>query len=383
MKYRSLFLIGICAFTISCKDQQEKATIEVFPVTSPAILDTNISVDYVAEILAVQNIEIRAKAQGYLEKVHVDEGSFVKVGQLLYSINSREYSEALSKNRAMRKLVQAEAKNAELELQNTRKLFEKNIVSKFELEFAQNKLQAANAKVEEAIADEAHAKHMLSYTEIRAPFSGRINRIPHKIGSLIEQGTLLTQLSKDDELFVYFDISEKEYLDFMSNITNESANKREVKLVLANGNLHKVSGLIETMDGQIDEKTGNIAFRARFKNPDFLLKHGASGKIRIEKDLKNVLIIPQKSTFDIQDRTYVYLVDQNNKVKMQQVVIKNRIPNFYVISKGITSKSKIIYEGIQTVNDGITIKPNFVPFKKIIQDLADFQQQFETNLKTS
>ena len=372
MRYCCILLLGVSSFIYSCQNKQEIESIETYPITTPAVLDTSIAVDYVAEISAIQNIEIRAKAQGYLEKVHVDEGSFVKEGALLYSINNREYAESLTKCRAMRKLAQAEARNAELELLNAKKLVEKNIVSKIELQFAQNKLQAANAKVEEAYANEAHAKQMLSYTDIRAPFSGRINRIPHKIGSLIEQGTLLTQLSKDDEVFVYFDISEKEYLDLMSNSNLDKITDREVKLILANGNTHKISGFIETMDGQIDEKTGNIAFRARFKNPGFLLKHGASGKIRIEKDLNGALIVPQKSTFDIQDRTFVYLVDRNNKVKVQQIYIKNRIPNFYIVSKGLNSKSTLIFEGIQRVRDGMIIKPQYISIKKIIKDLSDF-----------
>lgn len=358
--------------TTACNNNTVTEELESFPVTSPVVIDTNTYTDYVAEITAVQNIEIRAKAQGFLEKVHVDEGSRVAAGQILFSINSREYSENVSKSTALRKMAEAEAKSVELELQNIRSLMDKNIVSKMELEFAKNKLQVAKAKVDEAKANEEHSRLLLSYTEIRAPFSGTINRIPHKIGSLVEEGTLLTSLSQNDEVFAYFDISEKDYFNFVDRIKNLKRDERKVKLVLANSKVFDQEGIIETMDGEFDERTGNLAVRARFSNPNNLLKHGASGKIRIDQQLKQAVIIPQKSTFEIQDRLYVYKVDKTGKIKSQQIKIATRIPHFYIIESGITVKDKIIYEGIQSAKDGEQIKPDYVKMSKIIMDLSKF-----------
>lgn len=370
MKYVLVFLLGLSASLYSCSSKQKAHSAEAFPVTSPIVLDTNTYVDYVAEIFAVQYVDVRAKVQGYLEKVHVDEGSFVKEGQLLFSLNDREYKEALSKSRALLKIALTEAKSAELELASTKILADKKIISTIEYEFAQNKFQAAKAKVDEALSQEAHAKQMLSYTSIRAPFSGTINRIPHKIGSLIEEGSLLTNLSHNDEVYAYFDVSEKEYLDFMSKFTRKEKNEREVKLILANGDQHQDIGWIETMDGQIDDKTGNIAFRARFKNTSKLIKHGSSGKIRMEKEYNDAIVIPQKSTFEIQDRVYVFVIDEAGVARMRQVEVLARVPHLFMISKGLSPNDKILYEGIQTASEGMKVVPRFVPMNEIIRDLS-------------
>lgn len=373
MNYRGVFLYGVLILLAlsSCADQKENQQVsEIYPVTSPIHIDTNTFIEYVAEIAAVKNIEIRAKAAGYLEKVHVDEGSYVKEGQLLFSINNREYSEALAKDRALLKIARAEAKSAELELENTKMLLDKNVISKIEYEFAKNKLQIAKAKVEEMLAEEAHGKQMLSYAEIRAPFNGTISRLPHKIGSLIEEGTLLTDLSQNDEIFAYFNVSEKEYLEFMLKIARGNELDRKVQLVMANGKLHQSDGLIETMDGQIDQETGNLAIRARFSNKGKILKHGASGKVRMQQEFDHALIIPQKATFEIQDKVYVYVVGKNGKVKTRAVEIQARIPHFYIISNGLTKKDVILYEGIQSVSDGMKIKPKTVPLKQIIREVS-------------
>ncbi len=356
-------------FLVACSsDATNEEIIETFPVTKPLVVDTNTFVDYVADIYAIKNIEIRAKAAGYLEKIHVDEGAFVKEGQLLFSINNTEYREALAKDRALLKVALAEAKSAELELENTRSLVDKNVISRMELEFAKNKVQIAKAKVEEMQAEEAHGKQMLSYTEIRAPFSGTISRLPNKIGSLIEEGTLLTTLSQNDQVFAYFNVSEKEYLAFMTKKAKRNQLHADVQLLLANGELHKYVGEIETMDGQIDQKTGNLAIRARFNNSEHLLKHGASGKVRMEQDFKQVIMIPQKATFEIQDRVYVYVLTKDNKVKTRQIEVKARIPHFYLLSSGLKKNETIVYEGMQLLSEDMRIKTKVIPMSQIMND---------------
>jgi membrane fusion protein (multidrug efflux system) len=367
----SIFITALFGlFFSSCSTEKTEAKKEQFPVTTPLVIDTNSHLDYVAEIKAVKNIEIRAKVSGFLDRVHIDEGAEVKAGQLLFSIDNREYIEELEKKRAQAKSVRSEVKNAELELQNTQNLVNKGVISKIELEFAKNKLAAAHAKVEEAISEEKKAKLMLSFTEIRAPFSGEIHRLPVKIGSLIDVGTLLTTLSQNDEVFAYFNVSENEYLDFMSGLTKENKEERLVKLVLANGKTHSGIGVIETMDGEVDQSTGNISFRARFKNTDRLLKHGASGKVRIAKKFNQVLVIPQKSTFEIQDRTFVYVVGKNGKVRIRQVGISNRIPHLFIISNGVSPNEKIIYEGVQSITEGTQIEEAYIPMKRILGELS-------------
>ena len=363
------YLLGIVLLSLSiysCAKKEQVSTGEPFQVISPIIIDTSIYLDFVVEIEAVKHIEIRTKASGFLEKVYVDEGAFVKEGQLLFSINKREYEELAAKATAALTMAKAEAKNVEIELENTRSLAEKNIISKIELEFAKNKVQIAKAKVAEAAAEEAQAKLQLSYAEIRAPFSGFVSRLPIKIGSLISEGTLLTTLSQTDAVFAYFDVSERQYLDFMSEWVKEL--QKSVQLVLANDSIHKSLGLIETMDSQIDEKTGNLSVRAKFQNLDNLLKHGASGKIRMERTLPNALVIPQVSTFEIQDRTFVYVLDANKRARMKSIELDQRLPNFYTVRSGLTEKDIIIYDGIQAVSEGMLIEPESLSLKKLVQD---------------
>jgi membrane fusion protein (multidrug efflux system) len=366
----ALFLL---IFVSSCQENEKKQKLEVFPTTKPIIIDTTAHLDYVAEISATKNIEIRSMLHGYLSKVHVDEGQVVQEGQILFSINNASYKEELIKCQALLKIAEAEVQSAKLEVQNTKELVQKNVISEIELEFSKNKLQIVRARVEEANANVAHAKLMLNYTEIRAPFRGIINRLPQKIGSLVEDGTLLTTLSQSNEIFAYFDISEQEYLNFSSWIMNHNNESEKVKLLLANGELFNHLGEIETIDSEIDQRTGNISVRSRFPNPDLKLKHGASGKLRITQNFKQVLVIPQKSMFEIQDKTFVYIVDKSNKIRMQQIEISNRLPHILFISSGLKTTDQIIYEGIQGAADGLEIKPKFNQQRSIFKKLNKFR----------
>jgi RND family efflux transporter MFP subunit len=364
-------MVGLITLFAACgaKINKEK-TIGAFPVTSPVIIDTVYNSDYVAEIHSRQNIEIRARIKGYMEKIHVDEGEKVIAGQLLFTISSQEYREELLKAQAMLKSAIADAKAAELDLQNVKTLSDKNIVSKTEFEMARSKFDALNAKTEEMRSYEASARLHLAYTEIKAPFEGVIDRIPNKTGSLIDGGTLLTTLSDNKEVYAYFNVSEKEYLAYTADKTNkEESNK--VSLILADNSMHAYKGIIETIEGEFNQGTGSIAFRARFPNPEQVLRHGSSGKVRLKRYVKNALVIPQKATFEIQDKMYVFVVDKNNRVKMRNIVSKMRIPHLYIISSGLALSDRIIYEGIQDVTDGLKINPQPVDLKSIIPKLAN------------
>lgn len=361
------FCVGILA---SCKNQKktEKNT-ESFPVSSVIRINTHTTSDYVAEIHALQNVEIRARVSGYLEKIHVDEGALVHKDQLLFSINRKEYAEELAKAKAGYKSAVAEVRAAELELKNAEKLAEKQIISQTEAELARNKLEASQARMEEAQAHQAYAMLRLSNTEIRAPFDGIINRIPHKAGSLIDEGILLTSLSDNDEIFAYFDVSEKEYLAYARNMKQYGSDSISVQLLLADGSQHTSKGSIESVDGMIDQSTGTIAFRSRFDNPEKLLKHGASGRVRISRPQTGVLVIPQKSSFEIQDKLYVYTVDKNYKVGIREIRTDYRLPHLFILSSGLSEGEKIIYEGIQNVRPDMVIKPQLLKMSDIIREL--------------
>lgn len=366
-------LTGICAcllslYACSTKTETEQKAEEKFPVTNPIVVDTTYSKEYVATIQSLQNVELRARIKGYIEAIFVDEGKPVRAGQVLFRINGQAYKQDLLKAQATLKNATAEAKTLELEIKNTKLLVEQNVVAKSELDIAESKLEALKAKIEEAQSDAASAQLQLSLTEIKAPFSGVISRIPNKVGSLIDEGTLLTTLSNNQEVFAYFNVSEKEYLDF--TVQNEVGKRRNVSLLLANNSLYKHSGVIETIDSEFDKNSGSIAFRAKFPNPEQVLKNGASGKIRLTNEIKNALIVPQKAVFEIQEKNCVYVVDAQNAVSVRDVKILQRLPQLYVIESGLSVSDRIIYEGIQNVNDGDKIQPEPMPMRKIMAQLG-------------
>jgi RND family efflux transporter MFP subunit len=366
---KAILLIGALLSLTACSDGNKTSeTAEKFPVIHPIVTDTLYYSDYVADIHSIQNVEIRARINGYLDRIWVDEGQSVKKNQLLFSVSSQEYREELAKAKAVLKSALADQKAAEIDMLNVKNLVEKGVVSKTEFDVAQSKAEALSAKIEEAKAHEASANLKLSYTVIRAPFNGIIDRIPYKVGSLIEESHLLTTLSDDKEVFAYFNVSEQEYLDFIQS--DQQANGDEVQLILANNKVHSHNGVVETVEGKIDKSTGNIAFRARFQNPKGLIKHGSSGKVRLHKEVKEALIIPQKSTFEVQDKIYVYTVDADNTVRMHSIVPKFRLSQVYIIEFGLSTDDQIVYEGIQRVKDGDKIQPELVSLKTSLAKLG-------------
>lgn len=363
-----LFIITISQ---SCKNNpKEEQETETFPTTTITQLDTFTTVDYVTEIHAIQNVEIRARVDGYLDKIHIDEGATVIKGQLLFSINNKEYVEELAKAKALFKNAIAEFDAAELEYKNVAQLADKKIVSSTELALAKNKLEAQKAKMEEAQAHQAYVEIKLSNSEIRAPFNGTINRIPHKIGSLISEGTLLTSIADNESVYAYFDVSEKEYLTYARNLKSDSTNSKIVSLILADGTTHEYKGIIETMEGVIDGKTGNIAFRAKFPNPQRLIKHGSSGKVRLNKRFDNVCLVPQKSTFEIQDKLYVYVVNSENKTVMRSIDFQARLPHYFILKNGLSAGETIVLDGVQNIKENMVIQPQSIRNGSLKKDLA-------------
>lgn len=366
-KHILLLSIGIGFLVMSCSEKKQAEKLEKLQVVYPLIKDTVYTDEFVASINARQNVEVRSRIKGYIENIYADEGQIVHKGQTLFSISSRVYQQELLKVQAVTKSVRAELKYAEIELENTKKLFDKNIISKSEYELGVAKVEALKANLEEAQSDEAQANLKLSFTEIKAPFDGIINRIPNKKGSLVEEGTLLTTISNADEVYAYFNVSEKEYLDLVlekeEQTTGQNKKREEVSLILANGELYEHKGIIETSESEFDPSTGNIAFRAKFQNTNGLLKHGGNGKIVIRKSVKKALLIPQKSTFEIQDKLYVYVVKSDSTVEQRNIVSNIRLPHLFLVEKGLTKEEKIIYEGVQNVKEGNKISSELTTFQ--------------------
>ncbi len=365
--------LSICAFLFftacsSEKQVNDNAEVQSLPITQPMYIDTMLSDIFVADIQSPQHVEIRARVRGFMEKIHVDEGQEVKQGQLLFSLSGQEYREELNRSEAAYKSAAAEAKIAEVEHKNTQILLDKEIVSQAEVELAAARLEAARAKVDEAGAAVSAARLALSFTEIKAPFAGIINRQPNKVGSLIEEGMLLTTISANHDVYAYFNVAENTYLDLMQR--PDGGWKKNLSLLLANGQKHPFSGQVETAETVVDKKTGNIAFRARFPNPGHLLKHGASGKVVIHHSLKNALVIPQKSTFDAQDKTYVFVINGENAIQRRPIKTKARLGHLYVIESGLTTEDRVLYEGIQRVKEGEKVNPEMMLLGDIMTTLA-------------
>jgi membrane fusion protein, multidrug efflux system len=350
----SLLLLNL----VSCGSEttNQEAEEAFIPVIALKKTSTTIHEDYIADIEAVKNVELRARVKGYLEKIMVDEGQEVREGQVLFVINDAFYQTELKKAKAQLRMAEAEAKSMELELTNVKLLVEKGVVTKTELELAKAQLEVALAKVEDAKAEEQNASISLSHTQIKAPFDGIIDRIPFKIGSLIDEGSLLTTLSDVRSVLVYFNVSETEYLSFVRE-KQENDQRAKVELILADGSIHKQTGKIETMEGQFESGTGSIAFRARFDNPDKFLKHNATGKVRVKSELTDVFIIPQKSAFEIQEKNFVFLLESGNKVKSKSFTPMMRYRDYYIVSGTFQDGDQIVYEGIQKVKDGAVITP--------------------------
>ena len=369
---RSIYLLIVLAagtFITGCTSngQTKDTTEEVaqFPVITLNIRDTILKSTYVADIQAVKNIEIRSRVKGFLEKIYVDEGKPVSAGQLLFKLNDQEYKVMLSRAQASLSNAEAAAKATELEVERVKLLVDKKVISKSELDVAKAKLNGDKANIEEAKAEVQSAKNHIAYTSIRAPFDGVINRIPLKAGSLIDEGALLTNLSDISSMFAYFSFPENEYLQYeRTKNTSPDKGNNEVKLALSDGSEYSHPGTIETVDGEIEQTTGSIDFRARFPNPKKLLKHGATGRIYIEHKANGVILVPQQSVFNIQDKNYVYIVDAANKLRMKEFTPSSRLSHFYVVQEGLKAGDRILFEGAQNARDGMIIKPKQVSAEK-------------------
>ncbi|MFT4031081.1 MAG: efflux RND transporter periplasmic adaptor subunit [Siphonobacter sp.] len=358
---RIIILMSLCGlfYLTSCESKQEaKEEVTKYLVTSPLQQDTTITQNYVCQIHSISHIELRALEKGYLQNIYIDEGQFVKKGQLLFKIMPNIYQAEMMKS-------QAEVKAAEIEVDNTRPLAEKNVVAK-------NELAMALAKLEKAKAELALAQTHLQFTEIRAPFDGIIDRFRVRLGSLVDEGELLTTLSDNRTLWVYFNVPEAEYLNFKSH--NQTGDKMKVNLLMANNELFPHKGIVETIEADFDNETGNIAFRATFPNPKGLLRNGETGNIQMVVPLNNAIIIPQKATFEILEKKYVYVVGKDNKVHSREITIGAEMPDLYVIKSGLAADERIMLEGIRKVRDNDKIAYNYEDPKSVIPKLKVYTE---------
>ena len=355
---KNLILAGVgallCLASCATKKEEEKKEQVTFLVTSPLKKDTVVLANYVCQIRAIQHIELRALEKGYLQKIYVDEGKFVKQGQLMFQIMPAMYNAELNK-------AEAEANYVEREYLNTKSLADSNIVSK-------NELALAKAKLNKARAEMAIAQVHLSFTSIKAPFSGIMDHFQVRLGSLVNEGDLLTTMSDNSKMWVYFNVPEAEYLNIKTNQNKEDL--LHVKLLMANNQMFKFPGIVQTVEADFNNETGNIAFRATFPNPEGLLRHGETGSIVVSQPLKSAIIIPQKATFEVLEKKYVYVVDKNNVIRSREIKIAAELPNIFVVQSGLKIDDKILLEGLRQVSENQKIQYKFVQPDSVISHLS-------------
>ena len=370
---KCFLMLGLVVAFSSCNQAQRE---KVFNTTkTPITILTPTSIEfpqsYVADVQAIQFVEVKPKVEGFVQTILVDEGEKVKKGQPLFRLSSEEYKVSVKEAQANYKQSQAELQMAEYEAERIERLVKKNILSKIRLDQVTTQKEVARMKVEQAKSQLQRAKTNYSYTTVLSPFDGYVDRIPYKVGSLVTPESLLTTVSDVSEIFAYYKVNESEYLKFKrAELKGEQLPEmNNIELILSDGSVYPHKGRVETVEGDFERGTGSIAFRVRFPNPDGLLKHGVTGKVRMMTKMSNVFLVPQKSTFEIQDFTYVYVVDEEGIAKVRSFKPLQRYDKYY-ITEDLAPNTTIVYEGIQSVKDGMKIKPEKIDFNDILKGVS-------------
>ena len=320
--------------------------------------------EYTASLEGSKDIEIRPQVGGYIEKIFVDEGAFVKKGEPLFKINDQPYQEALNNANAALAVAKANQSSAEINMNKLEPLVANNVISPIQLKTAKAAYDAATAYVNQAQAQVGNAKINIGYSLIKAPVDGYIGRIHSKIGSLVGIASLdpLTVISEVKDVRAYFSVSETAFLRFKEEypgktIEEKIQNLPPVELVLSDNSVYPIKGKVEMVAGQFTSGTGAIPFRASFPNPNGALRSGSTGRVRISISLPAGLVIPQEATFELQDKVFVFIVGDSNKVQSVAVQIAGRSGNYYLVNNGIKAGDRIIYSGVDKLNDGAVVQP--------------------------
>lgn len=335
----TLLLALVSCSQAACNMHREEAHHEAHKIvaTSPQSEAITLTQQYVCQIHSQRHIQVRAMELGYLEAISVKEGQPVKQGDLLFKVRPAVYQAKLDAENA-------EAQIARLQLQYTRNLSADKVVSKNEVSLREADLAKAQARADLAAAE-------LDFASVKAPFDGIIDRLLHQQGSLVQEGEILTTLSDNSLMWVYFNVPEARYLEYMED---RKQNKEDppIELMLANGDKFQQIGHIGAIEADFNNENGNIPFRADFPNPDRLLRHGQTGTVLIRRVQKDAIIIPQRATFEILNKLYVFVVDGDNVAHQREIVVQHELEDIYVIEKGLGTDDKIVLEGIRQVRDG-------------------------------
>jgi membrane fusion protein (multidrug efflux system) len=347
---------------------------KAYKVVELAKQSTELFTDFPAKLQGIQDIDIRPKIDGYIEKVMVDEGQAVRAGQVLFTINNPQFAQDANNTRAAIASAEAAVATAQLQVQKTKPLVDQDIISPYELETAKLNLKAKEAALAQARAVYKNSQTNLAYTTVTSPVNGLVGTIPYRVGSYVNAATQmpLTTVSDVSKVYAYFSMNEKQQLDFYINTPGASTQQKlkelpAVQLILSNGETYSEKGKVESISGQVNAQTGSFNVRATFSNAQGLLRSGNSATVRIPTYVSNAIIIPQKATTELQDKRLAYVVADSNKVKAVPIKVRP-VPGgkYFVVDEGLNESDKLIVEGIGILTEGTVIKPTLIPVDSAI-----------------
>ena len=360
-------IAGVAVVLASCGGGQQQQQMPVPQIATMTVEYGNSELEsaYPVTIKGRTDIAIRPQVSGFITKVHVDEGQQVRKGQVLFTLDQVQYQAAVDAAQAAIRVAESAVNTAQLTADNKRRLYDKNIISEYEWQMADNQLKQAKAQLASANAQLVTAQKNLAYTVVTAPSDGVIGSIPNREGSLASPSSMepLTTVSDNSEVHAYFSLNEKDILGMTDNgarSLNSSVDAMPpVSLRLANGEIYPEKGKVATVSGVIDNTTGAATVRALFNNPSGMLRSGSTGSVLIPNSFEKVIIIPQSATSELQNIRFAYVVNDSNKIVATPIQVSpiSDGKNFIVVS-GLEAGQRIAVEGVGTsVRDGITIQP--------------------------
>jgi membrane fusion protein (multidrug efflux system) len=352
-----MMLAAIAATLVSCGGGGGRPTFgdNEYPVTTVGTSSADMQTTYPASIKGIQDVEIRPKLQGFLTQINVKEGQTVSAGQTLFVIDNNTYQAAVRQAQAAVNTAQQGVNTAQLTYENSKQLHANKVIGDYELQTSQNSYEQAKAQLAQAQAALANAKEQLSFCYVKSPAAGVVGTLPFKKGALVSGSNVLTTVANISSMEVYFSVTEKEAMTIsQSGLDNIPA----VKLQLADGSIYAHEGKVTKMSGVVDAATGSVQLIAAFQNPEKQLKSGMTGQIVIPRQNNNAIVIPQSCVSEVQNKKFVYLLGEGNKVKYTEIQVDPQNDgNTYVVTGGLKPGDKYVTNGIAKLNDGMEIVP--------------------------
>jgi membrane fusion protein (multidrug efflux system) len=329
-----------------------------------------------------QTVNVRPRVQGFIVEMRVEEGDTVEEGQVLFRLNNEEYQQAVRSAKADVQAARANVQQAKDEVERLTQLVEKDIVSDYELRSAKNTLQSREAALAQAEATLTNAEVDLDYTYVRSPANGVMGSVPYRVGSLVSSTSTepLTVVSDISEVYAYFSMNERELLQMVQATgaggRDEALRERieelpPARLLLSDGTTYGPRGDISLASGHIDTETGAASFRARFPNPEGVLRNGASATLQIPYQSDSSLVVPKSATYEVQDKRFVYRVTDSSTVESAEVQTAPRSTGkLFVVEEGLSAGDQIVTEGLGGLQDGTRIRPQSVPADSLYRALS-------------